>query len=185
MFFGGHDHDWSEHTYSRDDVVQGLNRVFPFDWIKYFHDRIDVASTLPLGGIERGGYRLVYTDAPDKYWTDLDEMWLETDLSYSLGFKIGPDGVVKDVVWDGPAFKVGLTVGTAIEAVNGTKYHSGALEEAITAAKGRAEGIRLSIKALGESREAVIPWNGGLRYPHLQRDNTSSSTLDALLEARP
>jgi len=185
LFFGGHDHDWSEHTYNRDDVVQELNRVLPFDWARFFHDRIDVASTSPLSGIERGGYRLVYTDAPEKYWTDLDEMCLETDLSYSLGIKVGSDGVVKDVVWDGPAFKVGLTAGTAIEAVNGTKYHSGALEEAITAAKGRSEGIRLSVKSLGESREVVIPWSGGLRYPHLQRDNTSPSTLDALLEARP
>jgi predicted metalloprotease with PDZ domain len=157
----------------------------PFDWAKFFHDRVDIVAPAPLGGIERGGYRLIYTDVPDKYWKDLDEMWLETDLSYSLGVKVGPDGVLKDVVWDGPAFKVGLTVGSTIEAVNGTKYHSGAIEEAITAAKGHSEGIRFSVKAFGESREVTIPWSGGLRYPHLQRDNTSSSALDALLAARP
>ena len=184
VFFGGRDHDWSEHTYSRQNVVDALNTVLPFDWAKFFHDRVDIVAPAPLGGIERGGYRLVYTDTPDRYWMDSESEGLEKDLRYSLGVKVGSKGVINDVMWDGPAFKAGLTVGTVIEAVNGASYHDGALEEAVTAAKGRSDGIRLSVKAFGETREAVVQWSGGLRYPHLQRDNTSSSTLDALLATR-
>ena len=50
-------------TYTYDDVVATLNAVAPYDWNGFFEARVRrVAPRAPLGGIENGGWKLVYTD---------------------------------------------------------------------------------------------------------------------------
>jgi hypothetical protein len=49
-------------------VVRTLNEVAPYDWAKLLHERVDETSThAPLGGIERGGWKLVYNDKPNLF----------------------------------------------------------------------------------------------------------------------
>ena len=74
-------------------------------------------------GVEQGGYRLEYADKPSKGETALRssggaaiEMW------YSLGIRVGADGTIADVRWDGPADKAKLAPGQKIYAVNGEVY---------------------------------------------------------------
>ena len=54
--------------YNFDDVVAALNAVAPYDWSAFFHERLtSKAPHAPLGGIENGGYRIVYTDQPSEF----------------------------------------------------------------------------------------------------------------------
>ena len=68
-FFGIRDRDWGEVTYTFDDVAATLNKVQPYDWRGYLQRRVyDVAPAAPLEGINQGGYKLVYTAEPTKWW---------------------------------------------------------------------------------------------------------------------
>ena len=54
-------------TYDFDDVVAGLNAVAPYDWRGFLRARLDALTPhAPLGGIENGGWRLVYDEHPNK-----------------------------------------------------------------------------------------------------------------------
>ncbi len=184
-FFGVRDRDWGELTYTFDDVVAALNAVEPYDWAGFLHARVDaVAPAAPLAGIARGGYRLVYTDVPGKVWTAREKAREGMDLSYSLGLVVGKNGVVKDVVWGGPAFNAGIVPGVTLVATNGNKYDDDKLKQVITAGKGGTGGVALLIEANDTFRTVTVAWNGGLRYPHLERTGTGPSSLDALYAAR-
>src|SRR3954452_6204418 len=68
-FFGIRDRDWGEVTYTLDDIVATLNKVQPYDWRSYLQAKVyDVAPQAPLEGITEGGYKLVYTAEPTKWW---------------------------------------------------------------------------------------------------------------------
>nr|WP_295663783.1 peptidase M61 [Polymorphobacter sp.] len=180
-FFGIRDRDWGEVTYTYDDVVKTLNGVAPYDWAGFLHARVDaVAPVAPLAGIERGGYRLVFTDTPTHYSKSVEGERKVVDLTYSLGMVVGKEAVVGSVEWDGPAFNAGLTVGTTIVAVDGDAYSDDRLKEAVTSAKGTSTPIRLLVKTNDAFREIAVQWNGGLRYPRLERTGKGPSTLDAL-----
>jgi predicted metalloprotease with PDZ domain len=105
-------------------------------------------------------------------------------LTYSLGLAIGKGAKISAVVWDGPAFKAGLTVGQEIVAVNGTPYTDDAMNDAVTAAKGGTAPIRLTVKTDTRVRDIDVRWNGGHRYPKFEKIGTGDGALDKLLAAR-
>jgi predicted metalloprotease with PDZ domain len=52
--------------YTFEDVVKGLNDVVAYDWAGFLKERLTSKSPhAPLGGIENGGYKLVFTDTPN------------------------------------------------------------------------------------------------------------------------
>ncbi|WP_433985030.1 hypothetical protein RBB78_12430 [Tunturiibacter empetritectus] len=54
-------------TYNRDELIADLNQVYKYDWATFIHERIDnINPRADLAGIERGGYKLVFTDEPTK-----------------------------------------------------------------------------------------------------------------------
>ncbi|MDB5493279.1 MAG: putative protease with the C-terminal domain, partial [Phenylobacterium sp.] len=168
-FFGVEDGNWSELTYSFDDVVAGLNAVMPYDWARFLNERInEVAPKFPLDGLTRGGYRLAYTETPTDYWTQNEANRKTVDLTYSLGLTLNPEAAITAVLWDGPAFKAGLTVGGKLIAVNGIAYAADLLKEAITAAKA-GPPVSLIIKDGDHYRVVAIDYHGGLKYPRLER----------------
>jgi predicted metalloprotease with PDZ domain len=184
-FFGINDGDWGEVTYTFEDIVKTLNDVMPYDWTKFLTDRLTATGKgAPLGGFERSGYKLVYTDTP----TAVTKLGMKTaktlSLTYSLGLAIGKGAKISAVVWDGPAFKAGLTVGQEIVAVNGTPYTDDAMNDAVTAAKGGTAPIRLTVKTDTRVRDIDVRWNGGHRYPKFEKIGTGDGALDKLLAAR-
>jgi predicted metalloprotease with PDZ domain len=88
---------------------------------------------------------------------------------------------VTSVLWDSPAFNAGLTVGSAILAVNGRSFDGDALKEAIRAAKDNREPVHLLVQSGDTYRTLDLDWHGGLRYPRLQQTGGGHGTLDALL----
>lgn len=186
IFFAGRDGDYAAKPFTFEEVAQTLNRVSPHDWAGFLRKRLDEhASGAPLGGIAQGGYRLVYTEEPSPFFKDKEKRAKELDLSFSLGLTIAKGGKVNTVVWDGPAFKAGLTTAAEIMAVNGRVYSDDDMRDAITAAKGGRDPIRLIVKTGDRVREIPITWNGGLRYPKLDKVGTEDGSLDMLLRPRP
>ena len=53
--------------YTLDDVVAAMNAVAPYDWRGFFHARVDELNEhAPMGGIDGGGWKLVYNDTPNQ-----------------------------------------------------------------------------------------------------------------------
>jgi predicted metalloprotease with PDZ domain len=184
-FFGINDGSTVTVTYTFDDIVRALNAVVPYDWAGFLHARLDaVEPGAPLDGLKRGGYRLVYTDTPSNFTKSNEKDRKITDLGYSLGLTIDSKGAVTDVLWDGPAFAAGVTVGSEIVAVNDVAYDADKMKDAITEAKGTKTPIRLLVKHGDIYGTVSIGYHGGLRYPHLERVPGMPALLDDILAAR-
>jgi predicted metalloprotease with PDZ domain len=183
-FFGMNDRDWGQLTYTFDDVVRTLNQVQPHDWAAFLHARVDaVTEHPPLDWLARGGYRLIYTDAPTDWFKAAEKKRKMTDLTYSGGLVLGREGAITGVAWDSPAFNAGLTVGTTLVAVNGRALDVDQLKAALKAKK---SPLRLLVKTGDIYRTVELNYAGGLRYPRLEKIPGSTATgLDALLAPRP
>ena len=185
-FFGGNEGSFAAQPFDIDDVIKTLNAVAPYDWAGFFKQRVqDGPTETPLAGLVKGGYRLAYGDAPSSHFRDSEKRANEVNLTYSLGLVVGKGGQISAVVWDGPAFNAGLTVAGQIIAVNGTSYSEDEIKDAIIAAKGGTGPIRLIVKTGDRVREVPITWNGGLRYPKLEKILVGDGGLDLLLKPKP
>jgi predicted metalloprotease with PDZ domain len=181
-FFGVSDGSYVTSTYVFEDVVQALNTVQPYDWAKFLRARLDDHGPgAPLDGVARGGYKLVYTDTASGYFKDSEVRRKVTDLTYSLGMTIAAEDRLSEVLWEGPAYKSGLTVGTQIVAVNGTEFDAGRLKSAITDATKTGAAIEFLVKNGDRYRTIRIDYHDGLRYPHLERDESTPARLDQIL----
>jgi predicted metalloprotease with PDZ domain len=184
-FFGINEGSWTPVTYSFGDVVETLNRVEAYDWAKFLRDRLDaVNADPPLDGITRGGYRLAFDSVPGDTFKSRELREKTTDLTYSIGLSVDKDGKLKDVLWDGPAYKAGLTVDTVLVAVNGVAFDPDRLKEDITAASTAMEPLQLIVRKGDEFRVIALDYHGGLRYPHLERDPAHTALLDDILAPR-
>jgi predicted metalloprotease with PDZ domain len=182
-FFGLNDRDWGELTYDFDDVVHTLNEVQPHDWAAFLHERLDqVSDHAPLDGFTRGGYKLVYTDTPTEWFKSNEKSRKITDLTYSGGLVLGKDGDISGVAWDSPAFKAGLTVGSKLIAVNSRALETDKLKEAIKAKK---SPLSLLVKTGDIYRTVELNYDGGLRYPKLEKIGEGPASIDTLLAPKP
>ncbi len=170
--------------YELPEIVADLNQIAPYDWAKFFHDRIvGVTPHADLDGIERSGYKLVYNDKPNKSEAALasgSRRGSTVNAWYSLGIRVSSDGTVSDVRWDGPADKAKLSPGQKIFAVNGLVYSSGVLRDAIRHAKGNSEPIHLILQSNQFVSLADIDHHDGERYPALVRIDGAPDILDEI-----
>ena len=60
-----------------------------------------------------------------------------------------------------------------------------ALRDAIVAAEGGKDPIKLIVRSGRLVREVAIQWNGGLRYPRLEKIGVGETSLDRLLMPLP
>jgi predicted metalloprotease with PDZ domain len=160
-----------------------MNDVTPYDWRTFFTTRLNaVATGAPLGGITNGGWKLIYTDQQSDYQKALEEANKVVDLSYSVGFKLGEDGGIGDVVMGTPAYAAGLGPGMKIIAVNGDAFTVQSVREAIRSAKGPANAIELLIQNGPSLKTYRIDYHGGERYPHLERDSTHPDLIQQIIK---
>lgn len=184
-FFGINDGSWVPVTYTADDIVAALRSVHEHDWAGFFRERVNEAGTEPpLGGVSRGGYRLVFKEERSEFQREAEAYGGTADFSYSLGLIFGDNGNVTGVQWDGPAFNQGMTVGTQVVAVNGVSHSNESLRRAITAAKAEAAPIELLLKTGDQYRTVTVDYRDGLRYPQLERDAAATDHLTAILSPR-
>ena len=180
-FFGVENGRVETLTYTFDDVVKALNDVQPYDWAKFLHDRLDGHGPgAPLGGLERGGYKLVYTDQPNPVQEAAEREYKSVDFTYSLGFSVSSkDMKLGDVLWNSPAFNAGLASNQTLVAVNGMAASTDGLKQAIKDAQKNGTPITLLVRNFDHIDTVTINYRGGLKYPHLER---VAGTPDRLLQ---
>jgi predicted metalloprotease with PDZ domain len=170
-------------TYTFDELVQDLNEVVKYDWATFLHDRVDKLNPrADLDGIERGGYKLVYKDKPSASEKTLTSIGGRrgggVDCWYSLGMRISGEGSIADVRWNGPADKAHVAPGQKIIAINGQVFSPELLHEAIKAAKGNTEPIKLILQSDTYISNAEIDYHDGERFPVLVRVDGAPAYLD-------
>jgi predicted metalloprotease with PDZ domain len=172
-------------TYTFDELVQDLNQVVAYDWATFLHDRVDkINPRADLAGIEQGGYKLVYKDEPNDSERTMARSGMRrgggVDCWYSIGLRIGADGNIADVRWNGPADKARLAPGEKVLAVNGQVFMPELLRDAIKGAKGTTEPIHLIVQSDTYVSSAEIDYHDGERFPVLERLEGTPATLDEI-----
>jgi predicted metalloprotease with PDZ domain len=181
LFHGGESSGPMLKPYTLDDVVMALNQVAPHDWKAFLALRIDqVAPRAPLDGINRGGWRLVYTDTKNEFIKTNDNERVEA--GYSIGLRVrARDGLVNDVVLDSPAGKAGLGPGMQILAVNGLRYSAEVLRNAIKDSKTASGPFTIEFQNDDVVKTVSLDYHGGTREPHLERDTSKPDVMAQIL----
>jgi predicted metalloprotease with PDZ domain len=164
-------------------LIVDLNQVVKYDWATFIHERIDnINPRADLDGIERGGYKLVYTDKPNASERTIastgSRRGAGVNLWYSIGLRVSGEGVISDVRWGSPADKANLAPGSKILAVNGNVFSSDAIHSAIQDVKGKTEPIHLILQSDTFVSTADLSYHDGERYPALQRVEGTPAYLD-------
>jgi len=183
LFFGMRDGDWGQLTFEVDEIVTKLGQVYPYDWATFIDTRLNQpGQPAPVGGIEKGGYKLVWKEEPNPFDKARMAEAKNLPLAWSLGVSIDKDARVTSTQWDSPAFNAGVVTGSRVLAVNGIAYTADELKKAITAAKD-GRGVELLFQRGDKFQTVKIDYRGGLRYPWLERaaPGTAPTGLDLLL----
>jgi len=183
LFFAVQDNGQRYRAYGLGEIVATLNAVHSYDWAAFLNQRFEQSGQpVPLSGIALGGYRLVWKDQPNPYDQARMADSKRLDLTHSLGITIESDGLVVSPQWESPAVRAGIVTGARIVAVGGIAYGPDVIKAAITSAKGGNRPIDLLVRR-GDRYETVpVSWNGGLRWPWLERvQQRGTAGLDRLL----
>ena len=184
-FFGIDNGSIGPSYYTFEDVVKALRTVQEFDWAPFLRARLDGHGPgAPLDGLQRAGWKLVYTDTQTDYAKNAEAQSKSADFAYSLGFSVRADGTVTSIVWDGVGFKAGLSGADTIVAVNSRAYSGDVLKAAVKAAKGSTAPIELLLKKGQTYRTMKLDYRDGLRYPRLERIKGTPDRLQSIYAAR-
>jgi predicted metalloprotease with PDZ domain len=170
LFHGGESGPPKVVPYTFDDVVHALNQVAPYDWAALLRERVSsTAAHAPLGGIERGGWRLVYNDQPNVFIKTAEKIRKSVNAAYSLGFVVKEDGELSDVIYGSPAYAAGIGPGMKLVAINGRAWSKDVLQDALRASTDSKHPIDLLIENAKFFKTYSIDYHGGIRNPHLER----------------
>jgi predicted metalloprotease with PDZ domain len=184
-FFGGPERSPAVRPYSRGELVSALRAVAPLDWEGFLTERVDrITPRAPLAGIERGGWRLTYDDAPNEFLSARDKVDGSDNLSHSLGLWSKPDGVVADVVHGSPVFAAGVAPGMRLIAIGGHKWSADAARDVLIRAENTTGPIELIVQSADLVRVLHVDYHGGLRNPHLVREPSKPDLLGQILAPR-
>jgi predicted metalloprotease with PDZ domain len=170
LFHGGQSGPPKVVPYTFENVVSALNQVVPYDWASLLRQRVNETSAhAPMGGIERGGWHLTYSDQPNLFVHAEEKLNKGMDTSDSLGLRIGDEGKLVDVIYGSPTYAAGIGPGMKLIAVNGRKYAKDVLAAAIQSAKANTQPIDLLVENANFYKTYSVPYHDGIRNPHLER----------------
>lgn len=182
-FHGGESGPPKVVPYTFEDAVRALNDVAPYDWAQLLHERVSTTSEhAPLGGIGRGGWKLVYNDRPNVFTHAAEKKFKFADFSYSLGFSAREDGKIADVIVGSPAYRAGIGPGMRLVAVDERKWAPPVLHAAIKAAQGSNQPIELLVENAQFFRTCSVDYHDGEKNPHLERVETQPDVLGDILK---
>ena len=170
-------------TYTFDDVVTTLNDVAPFDWRNFLLTRLNSTDFhAPLGGIERGGWKLAYQTTPNGFLKDLEQVRRGTEMGYSIGLRLSEDGTIADVIEGMAASKAGIGPGMKVIAVNGKAYSVDILRDSVRSTTDpKQRRIDLLIDNEGHVATYQLTYGEGEKYPVLERDGSKPDLLSKII----
>ena len=172
-------------TYTFADVAKALDEIVAGDWSEYLRTRLDTHQNTTIdAALADSGWRLVFRETPSIFLQRAQDANEMVDRTFSIGLAIDKETRISQVIWDSPAFKAGLTLGTTIVAVNGRAYKSDLLDQAIREAQDPAKPVELLVRDLDRYRTVKLDYTGGLRYPDLERVAGTADRLSDILRPR-
>ena len=172
LFYGGESGAPKVVPYTFEDLVRALNQVTPYDWAGLLKTRVNSTDPhAPLGGIERGGWRLVYNDQPNVFVRTGEKLRKSADVSYSLGFSVKEDGTLVDVIHGSQAYAAGIGPGMKLIAINGRAWSRDVLLDALRTSKGSQQPIDLLVENAKFYKTYPVAYHDGIRNPHLERSD--------------
>ena len=185
VFHGGDSGSPEVKTYTFDDIVSTLNGLAPYDWRKFWTDRLtNHGPGAPLTGLADSGWKLVFTDTPSALTQALETDREVIDSRFSVGLNMLATGDVVDTVEGMPAPKAGIGPGMKVLAVNGRKFSKVVFRDALRAAKDGSDPIELLVENAEYFRTFKIDYHGGEKFPHLDRDFSKPDVLSAIYAAK-
>jgi predicted metalloprotease with PDZ domain len=183
-FFAGGEERAEVKGYQLDDVIKALNAVAPYDWKTYIHRRVElVTESPPLEGITGGGWKLTFTEKPTEYFSIRETLAKGVDLADSIGFAVGGDGLIGDLVPDSPAAKAELAPGMKLLAVNGRRFTPEGLKSAVAATKTGGK-LELLVESGDFFKTHTIDYKGGAKYPRLERADGKPDILAEIMKSK-
>ena len=172
-------------TYTFDDVVNTLNQVVSYDWRGFWTERLtNHGPGAPLGGIEGSGWKLVYDESPSEMECGGECTSHFVDAKYSVGLTLREDGTIVDTIEGMPAAVAGVGPGMKLVGVNGRRYSSEVLRDAIRSGKKNTEPLELLIENTDYYKTYKLDYHGGERHPHLVRDEAKPDLLTEIYNAK-
>ena len=183
LFYGGQGGQPMVVPYTFEELVAALNKVAPYNWAKFLRERLDSKSPhAPLGGIENGGWKLIYNDEKNITMEAEEKTGDSLDLSFSVGMIVTKEGAVLDVIVGSPAYQAGLGPGMTVIAVNGRKWSKDVMRAALKASMQGQQPLAI----LAENAEYFSTYNvnyhQGERYPHLVQNAGQADYLDEVIK---
>lgn len=166
IFHGGASGKPELKPYDFDEVARTLDQVAPYDWAGLLKERIyTVQAEPPLKAFEMAGWRYVETDEPTKALEDgeSESTWLLGSIGITL-----KGNEIEEMVPGMAADKAGLAPGWKIASVNGLKFSTDAIKNAIKATSNGGK-LDLMVERDRDVQPYSLDYKGGLRYPHLVR----------------
>ncbi len=172
--------------YTLEDVVTLLNQVAPYDWRGFFQAWVfTVTPQAPVGGIEQGGWRLVYNETPNELLQAGEKFAHGMDVSSSIGMAIRQEkkedeGTVADVIPGMAAAAAGIAPGMKLVAVNGRKWSP----EILLAALKAHTPLQLLMENIGYYKTYTVNYADGPRFPHLMSNEGQPDILGEIIRPR-
>ena len=168
--------------YTFEDVVAAMNAIAPYNWTKFFRDRLDyVGPRAPLGGIEGSGWKLEYNEFTNTHIQAEEHTDGTINFTYSLGMTVKADGSVLDVIPAMPAAESGLAPGMKVLSINGKAWSVDVLHDLVSKTKDRPATIELLADNDGYSKTYRVTYKGGERFPHLVKIDGQPDLLSEIL----
>lgn len=184
-FYGGESGPPKVVPYTFEDVVRELNQIAPYDWARLLKERVQATSEhAPLGGIEGGGWRLVYTDKPNVFLAARAKEYKMTSFAYSLGFQVSREGQLIDVIPGSPAYQAGLGAGMKLVALNGRAWSAAVVTQAMRNAHATRQPIEVIVAVGDFFRTYSLPYYEGEKIPHLERAEGQPDVLADIVRAK-
>ncbi len=155
-------------TYTRTAIERLLNEVVPYDWHGFFQQRVyEVAPAPPTAELARSGWRLVYTDKPNRFITAAEKLRHTNDEWYSYGLEIGKGGRVADVREGSAAWQAGMAPGMRLMAIDGQAYTDEVLQYVSIQAEHSNGPTTFLVQQDGWFHTYQVNYHDGPKYPHL------------------
>lgn len=182
-FYAGPGGEPALKTYTFDDLVSALNNIAPYDWSAFLHQKLDsLAPNTADESVTKSGWKIAYNEQPNEFEQTQDAVRKQINLELSIGMTVSDEGLVVDVIHESPAYKAGIAPGMKITGVEGHQFAPEGLKDAIDAANSNTASIELIIANGVEIHTYTVDYHGGLRYPHLERNNDVPDYLSEIYQ---
>jgi predicted metalloprotease with PDZ domain len=181
-FHGGPNHGPEVKPYTLNDVIAALQATQPYDWAGFLRRHVyEVQPHAPTNGITAGGWRVAWKDSLGPIQKAREAANKTIEEAYTLGIRVDDkEGRIIDVVPDSPADRAGVAPDMKLVGVNGRKYNSDVLRDAI-AASPKSGRVELLCENKEFYKAYVLDYRDGARHPYLDRDSGTEDRVGEIL----